>query len=474
MIPSSSPLSFSCPKGAIVPELHDRLIARLTALLGCVPLRRRLVVGVSGGLDSMLLLDIARACAAGRLPVLAVHVHHGLSARADHWAAHVERSCAAAGVPCTVLHVQVDREQSSREAAARDARHGAFATVLAPGDALLLAHHADDQAETLLLRLLRGSGLSGLGAMRAVRRVAAIEDAWLLRPFLDVPRAALLQVATQRALVWVDDESNRDIAFDRNFLRHEILPALRQRWPALVDTLTRTAHRLATADALLNDYLDADLQPLLRADAAARATLDVAALLAHPPLRRPALLRRWLVQIGAPVFNEAWLGELLALATARIDAEGELRVAGWEVHRHRGWLHAFPQLPPVAATSVHAWHLVGTLDLGAGHGALLALPVSAAEGLALAGIPVGQAVTVRFRRGGERLAPAGGVGSRPLKKLLQDIGLPPWLRQRVPLVYVADRLVAVGDFVVDADFAPAPARPASVRLAWLQPGIATV
>ncbi len=458
MIPSPSPLSFSCPKGAIVPELHDRLIARLTALLGCVPLRRRLVVGVSGGLDSMLLLDIVRACAAGRLPVLAVHV---------------ERTCAAAGVPCTVLHVQVDRAQPSREAAARDARHGAFAAVLAPGDALLLAHHADDQAETLLLRLLRGSGLTGLGAMRAVRRVAAIEDAWLLRPLLDVPRATLLQAATQRGLVWVDDESNRDISFDRNFLRHEILPALRPRWPALVDTLTRTAHRLATADALLNDYLDADLQPLLRADSAARATLEVAALLAHPPLRRPALLRRWLARIGAPVFNEAWLGELLALASARIDAEGELRVAGWEVHRHRGRLHAFPQLPPADVRCVHGWHLTGTLALGAGHGALVALPAAAAEGLALAGIPAGQAVAVRFRSGGERLAPAGGVGSRPLKKLLQDIGLPPWLRQRVPLIYVEDRLAAVGDLIVDADFAPAPARPVSVRLAWRQPGIAT-
>lgn len=448
--------------------LAAALAARLAALAAATGARRRLVVGVSGGVDSLLLLDLLHELSP--LPLLAVHVHHGLSPRAGDWAAQVESFCRARQLQCMVLRVAVDRAQPSLEAAARDARHAAFATVLQPGDALLLAHHADDQAETLLLRLLRGSGPGGLGAMREARRLPAPDDCWLWRPLLGVRRDAIVAAAQARGLHWIDDESNENRAMDRNFLRHEVLPALAGRWPAVVDTLVRTARRLAESDALLNDYVDAELVPLLHAGSGLDGTggrdgLDAAQLAARPSARQRALLRRWLARIGAPRFSEAWLEQLAALAAARVDAEGELRVAGWELHRYRGVLVAFPAMPPPAPDRRLAWDGQGSLDLGPGHGRLLPAAAGDPGALALA-LPPGEPLCVRFRAGGERLAPAGGNGHRPLKKALQDEGVPPWLRERLPLLYAGDRLAAVADRIADAAFAPAADRPATHWLRW--------
>lgn len=473
-----------------MPELHDRLTASaaLAALLAGVPARRRLVIGVSGGVDSMLLLALVREFSAQQLPtplpILAVHVHHGLSPHADDWAREVERVCTVIGVTPVVSQVKVDRTLPSLESAARAARHAAFAAVLQPGDALLLAHHADDQAETVLLRLLRGTGLTGLGAMRPARPWPELDDVWLLRPLLDVSRAAIEREAVRRKLAWIEDESNADIAHNRNFLRHKIFPQLRARWPALVSILADTARRLADTDTLLNEYLDVDLAALLVGSADerkdSRAALNVEGLCAQAPLRQRALLRRWLARIGAPAFYEAWLDELLKIARSQRDAEGELRVGGWEFHRFRGQLVAFPELPPLPADDGErplTWDLQGTLDLGAGSGRLIAVADRVADniadndtdaGLALV-LPAGSLATVRFRAGGERLNPAGGIGSRPLKKVLQEQGLPPWLRSRVPLLYVDNQLAAVGDLVVDAAFAPGHGQLATVWLHWIRP-----
>lgn len=452
--------------------------ARLAALAAAGTPRRRLVAGVSGGVDSLLLLDLLRELSP--LPLLAVHVHHGLSPRADDWAAQVEQFCRARQLPCAVRRVRVDRARPSLEAAARAARHAVFAEVLEPGDALLLAHHADDQAETLLLRLLRGSGLGGLGAIREARPLAAPADCVLWRPLLALRRADIVAEAQRRGLRWVEDESNADRSLDRNFLRHEVLPVLATRWPAVAEVLARTARRLADSDALLNEYLDAELQQsFLRSGAGGPDGLDAAAIAAASPARRRALLRRWLARIGAPLFSAAWLEEVAALAASRIDAEGELRVGGWEVHRYRGVLLAFPALPPAEPERVLAWDGRGRLELGAGSGVLVGCPtvgpttvgptsVGHSPPLPLA-IPPDTALSIRFRRGGERFAPAGGSGHRPLKKILQERGVPPWLRDRIPLLYAGEQIAAIGDVVVAAGFAPGPDRPATHHIHWHSP-----
>lgn len=445
----------------------------------------------------MLLLDVAADFAkpAG-LPVVAVHVHHGLSPNADDWAQHVERFAALKGVACRVLPVQVDRSRPSLEAAAREARHFAFATLLLEGDVLLLGHHADDQAETLLLRLLRGSGLGGLAAMRPARPVAG--KAVMLRPWLTLPRQMLLEAARQRELVWIEDESNADASFDRNYLRHAVMPALQSRWPAVAAVLGRTAGRMADADALLNEYLDADLAPLLVWPAAAQspASADIPAgecaatqdadscppaprpalhtegLLKHSQPRQRALLRRWLFRLGAPIFHDAWIGQLRDLAASCADAEGVLRVAGWELHRFRSALHAFPALPPTLPARVLVWDLQGELDLGAGCGRLQA----GSGGLYLAGLTPGMPVTIRFRQGGETIRLHAGGGRRRLKKILQERDVPPWLRERMPLLYLGEELVAVGDCLADAAHALKNAESADsadgqagVFLRWIRP-----
>lgn len=463
----------------IVPELPEfpspgpggltaHLAGRLAALAAVCGPRRRLLLGVSGGVDSMLMLTLVHAAVAGRMPLRVVHVHHGLQAQADAWAGQVQAYCAQLDVPCAVVPVDVDRTQPSREAAARAARHAAFARELQPGDALLLAHHADDQAETLLLRLLRGSGAGGLAAMREWRALPSPSDAFLWRPLLAVRRTDIEAEARRRALVWVEDASNADRLHDRNFLRHDVLPLLAGRWPAVAGTLAATARRLADTDALLNGFLDAGLAPLLlpgSVDAGGRLQLDAALLRTQAAELRLALLRRWLARIGAPLFSEAWLRELDALAASRVDAEGELRVGGWELHRFRDRLTAFPALSPAEAGRELPWNGRDALDLGTGHGVLL--PVAAGLPLTL---PAGAQLSVRFRAGGERLLPAGGSGHRPLKKVLQDGDVPPWLRSRLPLLYVNGTLAAVGDLLADAAFAPGNGRTANLHLRWQRPG----
>lgn len=464
---------------AILPELHESLIDALAAALQRVPPRRRLVVAVSGGLDSMLLLH---ACAhyvqrAGGLPLQVLHVHHGLSANADDWAQRVTLASAALGVPCRVLRVQVDRNRPSLEAAARDARHAALTAALQPGDALLLAHHADDQAETLLQRLLRGSGVTGLAAMRPARALPG--DAWLLRPWLAIPRAGLEAAAVAAGLSWADDESNGNLGHDRNFLRHVVLPPLKSRWPSLPQTLAATAARLDETDRLLNAYLDAELEPMLAASAAwhawadggapDRPALTVEPLLAAPPEKQHALLRRWLHRVGAPVFQAHWLAQVQRIAAARIDAESALHVAGWEVHRHRGHLHAFPSLPSVPDAVPMPWDLQEELHLGAGAGRLQVLPADTGAGLAVPLPLPDDDVHVAFRAGGERLCVRAGAGHRPLKKVLQELGIPPWLRARLPLLHVNGQLLAVADTVLDAESAARLTGRPCVRLRWLPP-----
>lgn len=439
----------------------------LASLLERLPPRRRLLVAYSGGLDSTLLLHEA-VQHARQFPVelLAVHVHHGLSRHADDWAAHAAAHCARLGVPLQVVHVTVRRDVPSLEQAARDARHAALARLLRPGDGLLLAHHADDQAETLLLRLLRGSGLAGLGAMRPWRPVAGTTDALLLRPLLGLTRADIAARARAAGLDWIEDDSNLDTAFDRNYLRGEVMPLLQARWPGAAAVLARDAALLGESDAVLNGFLDEELAGLCDTGGA----LDAAGLLARDPARRALLLRRWLQRCGAPLPAASRLDDLLALAAARPDAEGHLDWAGWELHRFRGRLLAFPALPAVPPLA-RDWDLTGRLPLGDGCGELVAEPWQPGRpGLAL-GLAAGTVVRVGRRGGGERFRPAGDGHTRELKKWLQVQGVPPWWRERLPLLSAPDgELLAVADMVA----AQGAAGPPRVLLRWEHalPGLA--
>lgn len=413
-----------------------------------------LLVGYSGGLDSTVLLhalaDDADARATG---LRAIHVHHGLHADADAWAAHCERSCAAVDVPLLVVRVDVERGSGlGLEGAARAARHRAFANALRDGEILALAHHRDDQAETFLLRALRGSGVDGLAAMRPWRAYA---HGWLWRPLLDTSRDALRAYAGEHTLHWIEDPANADDSFDRNFLRRCVLPLLRERWPQADTVLARSAGLSAQASDLL-DHEDAAALLGVRRE---RHLLDAVALLAFSPARRARMLRRWVSELGLPPLP----GTGVACIENGLLAAGAKRMAqfDWAGARIQCWrdlLHADGVRAPLPADWSQAWN---------GHAPLL-LPTG--DSLELAGAAgFDRPLRVHARLGGERITLPGRSHRHALKHVLQDQHVPPWQRSRMPLLSSADgELLAAGDAIVSARL-QAWLRERGARLHW-RPG----
>ena len=411
------------------------LLDGFAALLDAHPCIRHLIVGYSGGMDSHALLHLLAAhrhCWPERT-LAAVYVDHGLQAASVRWGEHCAHICRELDIPFRVLKIDArPAPGESPEAAARRARYTTLAAELGPDAALLTAHHRDDQAETLLLQLLRGAGPHGLAAMPTASRLG---PGWLLRPWLDVDRSELLDYALEHRLHWIEDVSNADTRFDRNYLRQRILPLLRERWPAVGRNLARSAQWCAETA----DWLDADADAdLARAATPSPDALHIPTLreLSEPHQRN--VLRRWLRRLGLPVPDARQLRHILhdALAAAH-DRQPRIQWPGGEVRRYRDTLYALP--PPLAhdARQIFVWrcetNAYPPLDLP-GLGTLRLRP-AVGEGLrseTLAGI----ALTIRFRQGGERFRPAGRHHSQELKKLLQDAGIPPWERDRLPLLYL--------------------------------------
>lgn len=389
-------------------------------------------IAFSGGLDSTVLLhllaDYARTHTAP--PLRAIHIHHGLQPAADAWPAHCEHVCANLGVELRVVHVQV-APGASLEQAARDARYAAFTKVVGPGEVLFTGQHRDDQAETLLFRLLRGAGLRGLTAMPAQRPLG---QGSLARPLLAIARQQLHAYAQAQGLTWIEDPSNSDTAFARNYLRGEVFPVLQQRWPQTSQNLARCAEHLGEAQGLLDEVAQADLAKA-EEGAAAWVGLDslaLAVLAALSPARQRNALQYWLSQRTRLPDARHWAG-WADLRDAAADAQPTWRLADGRLLRSNGriwwlsgdWLQA-PQ-------GEFAW---------ADSACELTLPGNGSVRLTapkpLAGL------TVRYRQGGEVLELAGR-GRRDLKRLLNELQVPPFVRSRLPLLYQGERLLAVAN-----------------------------
>jgi len=417
-------------------------------------------VAFSGGLDSSVLLHALHACAAeAGVAIGAVHVNHGLQADAPAWEAHCRRVCTDLGVPCEVLRVEaVAARGESPEAAARAARYGALERWLPAGHCLLSAQHRDDQAETLLLQLLRGSGVHGLAAMPQRSRFSA---GVLLRPLLEYTRAELQAYALAASLHWVEDPSNRDTAFDRNFLRAAVLPVLAQRWPGAAASLARSAGHCAEAAGLVAQLAELDLQHV---QGGRPGTLAVSGLLSLPVARCRNVLRHWIRAHGGSFPATAVLARILEdVLGSRRDAEPRVRCGMHEVRRYRDTLYLLPVRPAAHALADTDWSLREPLSLPQAGGVLRATPGTGC-GLCRALLPA-TGVRVRWRRGGERCRPAGRRHHHSLKKLFQARGIPPWERDLIPLVYIGDELAAVAGLWVCEPFQAGPAD-AGVRIDW--------
>ena len=431
-------------------DVAATLESRLDALETMLGPPSRFVIAFSGGLDSTVLLHAV--VTAGRdVPLLAVHVDHQLQAASAEWADTACRTARAWGVDCRIETVVPDRAMGKGpEGAARVARYAALSALLEPGDWLLSAHHADDQVETLFLNLLRGSGPDGLAAMPASRALGA---GWLVRPFLALTRETLAGYARSFELDWIDDPSNAECTFDRNFLRREVLPRLAERWPDSVQRLSRSVERQQDAKRLLGEIGRLDLAALGKPD-----RLDVQRLLELSTARQRNVLRVAVQRAGLPAAPGSVLDAIVAdVLPARDDAEPLVAWPGGEARRYRGTLYLLaPLMPPPREPLEFAGEILslpgdlGSLLLDAGDHEGLA-PEVVAEGLA-----------VRWREGGERLRAVADGPTRELKKLLQEAAIVPWMRARLPLLYAGDRLVAVADRFLAADVTTRP----GVRIRW--------
>lgn len=306
---------------------------------------------------------------------------------------------------------------------------------------MLTAHHQDDQAETVLLQLLRGAGPKGLAAMPALKPFA---QGWLGRPLLSFTRAQLTKFAEQHALQWIEDESNTNTHFTRNFLRHDIMPLLRKRWPEVSNTLARVAENCAQAQQILDDVAEQDLQTLQGSSA---NTLSITKLRDKDVVSQRHILRAWLNQLNFPLPSAVKLKQIQQdMLYAREDKLPHFSWRGIELRRYRDDLYAMPKLPSNVAQQDRDWDLAQTLVLP--NIGTLSTTLTQSMGLRCDITKV----NVRFRKGGETLRLPGRSCHHELKKLFQDWGIPPWQRQRIPLVYVEDQLAAVVGYAVSEDF----------------------
>lgn len=402
-------------------------------------------VAFSGGRDSTVLLHALAGLRDDLKPPLrVVHVNHGLSPQADLWADACRRFCERLELPIDVLVVDATARGESPEAAARHARYEACESLLGEGEGLLTAHHREDQAETLLLQLLRGGGVHGLAAMPEVRPLGR---GLLMRPLLELERATLAAYAERHGLDWIDDPSNFDTGFERNWLRHELLPQLRHRHSAVDRVLARSAGHFAESAELLDELAKGDYR---QARGEMEGTLSVPALGSMKPARARNLLRHWLRCRGLPIPGHQRLEQILSsVLTAREDALPQVAWPGGQVRRYRDALYAMFSLPPPLEDALD-WDGRDALLLPNGLGRLR---LSAGRGRGLHPDVLAGRLTVRARRGGERCRLAGRKHTRDLKRLLQEAAVPPWLRERLPLLYLDEELAAVPGVGVCQPFA---------------------
>lgn len=419
----------------------------------------RWYIGLSGGLDStvllQLLVDLGQEMPLP--PLVAVHIDHQLSRDSANWRDHCERVCAELGVELICRQVTVKSAGTGPEAGARTARYAVFEELLGAGDVLLLAHHADDQVETFFLRLMRGAGTLGLSGMPQQR---ALGKAELFRPLLEFPRSELADYASHRQLTWVEDHSNQDASLDRNYLRLQVLPRLGERWPAYRASVGQAMRAVGAAETELSDQYRI-LLDAIEGEYFGSSTLELKSLQEMTPQALARVVRLWLADLGYTPPGRFRLMEFVR-QLFKVDkaARPSIELEAYSLRRYKNRLHCVATAAPLAPDvqcELPAIDPVSVPGLGMVH----MEPVQTGGVV----IPASGSWRLAFRQGGERCQPQGRQHSQSLKKLLQEYGVPPWWRKRLPLLYDGEELVAVADLWVCEGYQGQPQRP-GFELHW--------
>ena len=425
--------------------------------------QKPIVVAYSGGVDSQVLLAaLSTLKQQNKLanPITVCHVHHGLSINADDWQQFAVQQCQQFSLPLVVHKLRLEKQpQQSLEAIARDARYQHLVKTSTEPAFIVTGHHLNDQTETFLLALKRGSGLKGLSAMASHSRLA---QHTLIRPLLEIDRKDIVNYAEQKNLSWIEDESNQDQAFDRNFIRHSIVPELVQRWPSFNKTLSRSASHCQDAQLLLDELAEQDLTQCLISN----SVLNIEQLQALSQVRFNHLIRYFLAQHDSLMPSTSQLSQLYGQLSAEEDKTPEVKVAEHWLRRYQGALYLTTTLADVSAfsadievSSISSNSAVVELPDNLGSIMLNSLsehnlsqsrlddPVP----MSMLAPKHGQTITLRFTHNNPKCLPDYRHQSRPLKKVLQELAIPPWQRKRIPFIYYDNELVAaVGHFVCKA------------------------
>jgi tRNA(Ile)-lysidine synthase len=410
-----------------------------------------IAIGLSGGVDSVVLLDIlAKLSTEMRFKLSALHVNHGISKNAAEWGHFCCRLCYIYGVPIVVSYVKVTPETGmSLEAIAREKRYQVFNRMRAV-DCLVLAQHRDDQAETLLLQLLRGAGVRGLSAMPLCRKQSSGTAPQILRPLLDVSRDSIEIYAEQRQLQWMHDESNDSIQFSRNFLRHKVFPVLREKFPGYAQALQRTSRHMAEATELLDQLAEQDARHCM-----VSGRLEIAGLRELSVLRAKNLLRYVLWQRDIQPPSAIRLEEILRqLRSANSDTRLHVTFGMHEIRTYRGQVYIQAIIRHPIKDSQQAWTGESTLRLKEWGGSVH-FKQTWGQGLSQ-GKLMQAPVFIRARQGGEHYKPDCRRPRRSLKNLLQEASIPPWSRYTLPLLFCGEKLAWVPGIGIDCEFQAVP------------------
>ncbi|WP_394752450.1 tRNA lysidine(34) synthetase TilS [Crenothrix sp.] len=408
------------------------------------PCLSRVYVGYSGGVDSHVLLHLCASIVDLKHKITAVYVHHGLQPEADNWAKHCQHTACELGIDFKMLRVDASpKHGESPEEAARNARYTALKALIDVDCALLVAQHREDQLETVLLQLFRGGGLRGLSGMP---ETMAFGQGVLLRPLLNVAKQDIDDYARVQQLRWIEDPSNAQNDYDRNYLRNDILPLLKQRWPALDKTVSRSAAHCASAEILITQIARQWFSSVFNAD---DNTLLLSQLQAFEASQQQHIIRAWFQQLALKMPAQAFVQRIFQeVIHARQNSDPILAGQGISIRRYRDKLYCLKHSPqPLLADFI--WpNTITSIALGDNR-TLSCVPASS-------GIPVeywrNAKIVVRFRVKCEKISLPARVDHHSLKNLFQEAGIPPWDRLMLPFIYLDDKLAAVGDKWISSDF----------------------